>query len=682
MPRFAIPINGQNHVFEGPNADAATRFARQWARDNPRAVNAGPPDYSALGGYVDTFNRAVPGLSEMGAGLAAGGGVLDDLMAGRPADFGAHWTQARAHQQGQIDKLRSDHPIASNMTTGLGIAAPVLAAALATGGTGAAPLVAENAPLGLRATAVRLAANTGRNAFTGAAVGGVYGASQPGTLRQRLSAANQNMLPGAVAGVAAPALVGATRAGLAGVRALTNNPNAIPSALALAGGALQRLPTSEDALYNASLRGIDGVGRPAIYQAPWGAADRLRALPDTFIAKPDSEFAALDRIQDDRTANLSADIRNHFKHNAVGALLDPVLYDDDFEGYTGAQVADLQSNLSNLANHYRPQGENGQVLANEIDHLNANFTAMAGRTQPEFAKAMTSVGANFTDGAPNPIGATNMFERSRILSAAQRLRPRLLDLGASKGKIPPGFDAANFIASAANDDFPLEEDDAQSSEAAPEAISDPSQNASILKFERRPQWEEEKDPNALPDEFKNRFSAEHFIASAANDNLPLGDPPLRAPDGAPSAIADDLAARNEKFRKEVDPEFLKAYDNGDPAERRRLEEALRSLIPTSPRAPLSANVLNFRQRQPDDSSLSPTLENAASRSTPPTGSPNGAPNAFTGASSDMDLAAAIAARTPGTLSDPNYDFSGLKVVLPLSTREQEDIAPPIGQQDQ
>lgn len=635
MPRFAIAIGGQNHVFEGPNADAAARFARQWARDNPQAVNAGWPGDRTLGGYVDTFNRAVPGLSEMGAGLAAGGGVLDDLMAGRPVDFGARWSQARAHQQSQIDQLRNDHPIAANMTTGLGLAAPVLAA-LASGGA-AAPVVARSVDTSLSATAARLAGSAGRNAFSGAVAGGVYGASEPGSLRQRLGAANDNLLPGAAIGLLAPALLGASRAGIAGVRALRGKVDPTPGFDALPGG-------------------VEGTEPPKALRLPSSVIDTLGSLPEHIIAEPDDEFAIAHAIQDVRSVNSHPEVRRHFMDNAYGALIEPVWGDGDdepFKGYTGGEVANIHSRLSDLSDHYRPQGKNGAELADQIDRFNGSFLDMTARAQPEFAKAMAR------DSEPSRVVALNPPRPAPVVAANLLI-----------GKAPREFDAANLMASAVNDNVPEEE---TSSKIAGSGMAvDPVVDENVLQF-RRPFAKKEEE---------GEFDPDRFMRSAANDNIPQGDQPLEALSEAPFPVAEDYETRKARFETEVGPDFLPAYNSASPAQQRQIEAFLRSLASPDTNVPLPPGVVNFPPGLSADPGLSPTFENAASRSVSAAGNSGGAPNAFTGAGSGMDMASMIAARTPGTIGDPKYDFRGPRLVLPLSKVEQESADTPVDEQDQ
>ncbi len=697
MPRFAIAINGQNHVFEGPNADAATRFAQQWARDNPQAVNAGRPGDSALGGYVDTFNRAVPGLSEMGAGIAAGGGVLDDLMAGRPADFGARWSQARAHQQSQIDQLRSHHPIAANMTTGLGLAAP-LAAALATGGTAAAPVVAENAPLGLRATAARLAANTGRNAFTGAAVGGVYGASQPGTVSQRFSAANQNMLPGAVAGVAAPALVGATRAGLAGVRALTSDPNAIPSALALAGGALQRLPTSEDALYNASVNGIDGVNRAAATrQIPWSANERLLDMPRSIVAAPDDEFAASDRLQNKRIFQMHPDLIEHFQSHARDYVVSPITDDPDFKGYTGFQVAGIRSRLSDLADHYRPQGQRGTRLANEIDQMNADFTAMAGRTQPAFARALTQIDGDLNTSNPNRIGTQYPFARSDVESMLGHLPlGDTFDLDGEEAAAEPevedrepNFMPPYFKAAAANDNFPKEDEPRENPLNILNSTNE-NNSAKPSSFFKLSEYRSPEDQHSKLLRLGREYAAANRNISTPNDNIQL---PLEEHEDEPNVTDDpvgDAEAKRLADAQAAEARSLLPVRNADVLDFADRVKALSALSPTLESAAAkaqsllpfrNADIVSFAQRRAR-AGLDPTLERPAAQSPPYDSFTPGPANAFTGVDSDSSLAAAIATRAPRIIDDTNFGVPGLNVILPLAAGARDGADPSASPRDQ
>ena len=336
MPQYVFNIAGQPHVFEGPDPATTERFARQWA------ATAGRPGYAdgqrqagPVTGYGTTMARAIPGLTELGAGYSAALRSGDDLLHGRPADFGARWNQARGEQQGVVDQFRADHPIAANTAGALGGFAPV-AATLGVGApAGAVAAPAAAAP----SLASRMAAAGARNALTGAAVAGTYGLAEPGDLRQRAASAVAAMPGGALLGMAIPP----------------------------------------------SMEGIGAAGRAAMSAK---VATKLAALPESVVAAPDDAYAATRRLHDEAVAKLPVDIQHHFLLNAKDILNDPIFDDPDFQGYTGDQVADLSSTLSELARHYRPQGENGQALAGEVDRLNGDFTSMAARTQPKFARAM------------------------------------------------------------------------------------------------------------------------------------------------------------------------------------------------------------------------------------------------------------------------------------------------------
>ena len=581
MPRFVIPIDGRNHVFEGPDAATVARFASQWAKAN---APGGARDYSVPGGLVDTFNRAVPGLSEMGAGLAAAGGSVDDLMAGRPADFGGHWSQARAHQQSQVDRLRQDHPIAANMTAGLGLAAPI-AAALGSGGGSAAPMIARGVPAGLREAAARIAAGTARNALTGAAIGGLYGAAQPGSLRQRIGAANQNLLPGAAAGVAAPLVLGASRAAMAGVdgvRAVTRDANSMASALALLDSKIPRLPEAGDAAYAASRVGRDAITRAeAVHRLPWTVEERLGAVPSSTVAAPDDEYAAADRLQNNRVFKLNSEIQAHFHDHARDYMMEPITDDPDFKGYTAHHVSGIQSRLAELADHYRPQGANGTILADEIAQLQANFTAMAGRTQPEFAAAMANRGPTSSADQPGPIATRGLFHRTNVVSMMDSLPLGDETMGQFESvdddpwddyPEAPGrrFTPAQLMASAANDNAAPQ---AAPQAAQPGGVSEnaPVERPNVLSLAlHRPI----ADQGSIPVKARREtgFDPAAMIAQTANDNVrvrlvPPGPAPdiLEDPADRDAPVSDRIARLAKLFLDEPDPEPLPQHAVATPS---------------------------------------------------------------------------------------------------------------------
>jgi hypothetical protein len=184
----------------------------------------GHPIMDALTGGAATLTRALPFLSEAEAFVGSRASTLDDIIHGRgdvaktyadPAEGervtraanDAAFARIRGQQQAAVDQFKGAHPVASNLTTGVGYAAQ-LAAAVGTGGESAAPQAAE-AQAGIRAALARFGGRTARAAPKNATVGGAFGAvnaaAQPGTLDERLRAANDAVIPSAIAGVAVPA---------------------------------------------------------------------------------------------------------------------------------------------------------------------------------------------------------------------------------------------------------------------------------------------------------------------------------------------------------------------------------------------------------------------------------------------------------------------------------------------
>jgi hypothetical protein len=203
---------------------------------------------SSLGGAARgaslTLSGSIPFLNEGGAALSAGAGAIGNMLNQRPADFGGQWDRARALQQGYQDQYVADHPLATVGLRTAGLAGQV-AAAVGTGGASEAASGAAAARAGLAASARRMAATGARNATLGGSVAAVNAAAQPGTLRQRASAADNAFLPGAAVGAAVPvvasalpgSIAAARRAGTAirdGLETLTGAPALRPQAPTIA----------------------------------------------------------------------------------------------------------------------------------------------------------------------------------------------------------------------------------------------------------------------------------------------------------------------------------------------------------------------------------------------------------------------------------------------------------------
>lgn len=155
--------------------------------------------------------RGIPFLSEIQAITPAAVDMAADALSGKPADLGRSWSKARATQQGWVDSFKADHPIASDLTKGFTMAAPV-AAAILSGGSTAAPSIEADAPeltQGVAGFLKKTAARAPKAAVQGGSVGAVYGASQPGTLSQRLQNAKGGAELGATVGVVAPPVLDA-----------------------------------------------------------------------------------------------------------------------------------------------------------------------------------------------------------------------------------------------------------------------------------------------------------------------------------------------------------------------------------------------------------------------------------------------------------------------------------------
>lgn len=188
---------------------------------------------------VMTGERAIPFLSEATAGIGA---PIEAAFKGEsiPKAYG----DIRRQQDTQVGRLKGEHPIVSNLTTGAGYMAPALAA-IFSGGATEVP-AAANAVRGVIPAAVKAA--TG-----GAGTAALYGASQPGSAHDRAARAASAVAPGAAIGLAVPA-VGA-----------------------LAHGAVEHIaaPVVRTLIRGANAMG-EGMGREAFLDAQKQAASRLR----------------------------------------------------------------------------------------------------------------------------------------------------------------------------------------------------------------------------------------------------------------------------------------------------------------------------------------------------------------------------------------------------------------------
>jgi hypothetical protein len=122
---------------------------------------------------------------------------------------------------------------------------------------------------------------------------------------------------------------------------------------------------------------------------PPSLADRLTAVAPNLTVLPDDEFAARDRLQQARLPQLLQPYTKlQFDEIAREPVIGPYLDDPDFPGHTGTDLSNIRSHLADLADRYRPQGPEGETMADEIGHLSDNLMSMAARQHPEFAEAL------------------------------------------------------------------------------------------------------------------------------------------------------------------------------------------------------------------------------------------------------------------------------------------------------
>ena len=423
MPRYIFNIEGQPHVFEGPNQAATAEFARQWA------ATAGRPGYEdgeraadPLTGYGMTAARAIPGLTELGAGYSAALRSAADLAAGRRVQFGARWNQARGEQQGVVDRFQSQHPLASANATGLGAIAPAVMS-LPLAASGAAPSLIASGTRTVPALVRGAIGGGARNALTGAAVAGTYGLSRPGTLNQRAAAAAGAIPGGAVAGAVVPAaleglgglaLARAARSrGSEPIAGLVAHTDAQQPIARLAGPADGQNPIAERAAPGdgqasiASPAAADGQEPIAAPAAPPSVQEPIaRLVVDHIPYSPrvgqqvgvgsqgenvvplSDEFLLSHQQRQASLADLPEAQKDEYQSAVDTLILDPYIDDPDQGGHNADQVASIRAQLSALAEQHRQPGGMGARVADALDGANEDFTTMVNRYQPEIAKQL------------------------------------------------------------------------------------------------------------------------------------------------------------------------------------------------------------------------------------------------------------------------------------------------------
>ena len=301
----------------------------------------------------------------------------------------------------------------AGLARGTGYAAQVVPA-LASGGTSEAPV----AVAGLRGLATRY----GRNAITGGAVAALNGASQPGTVTDRLHSAQAAIPAGMVLGAGVPA---AFDAAVAGARNIAPAAGAAGPAARLTaeqipltpgqrlGGFPKRaedvatsVPILGDAINGARGRGVDALNRAVANRAlaPVGetapanvtvgndltahVADRLSAAykkAESLVtqAKPDDAFTQALQDRAKSLTDLPADSQEQFLRTVKNQVLDPLINGSA----SGAQIGDIISNLKTAASDYKQQGGPNAALGRAFDGVADDVTGLADRQNPGYAEA-------------------------------------------------------------------------------------------------------------------------------------------------------------------------------------------------------------------------------------------------------------------------------------------------------
>jgi hypothetical protein len=338
-------------------------------------------------GAAATLTRAIPGVSELFALAPTAYANAQDSYHNRfgPNDgWAAEWKKERDRQQGEVDEFKATHPVSSNMADGAGNFLP----AMLTAGSAELPALfgtlRQSTAKTLPAAILRNAPAVLRNAMTGALVGGVYGASRPGTLAQRAANGNRAVLPGAAVGVVAPAVAGGA------MRLASAGENAVNAARA----ALPKLPGEFAAALDPPLRNM-AVNNQEGFDRFTGRTARntraiaaLRELPDHLTAMPDNEMSWRFSRLKDQVKQLPLDDQYRFLRIAEDPMFGEMDQDPDWNGWTGNQLADMHESLADYSRTFRLKDQPGEVLADKLAEVNDHLINNAKRSQPAFAQAI------------------------------------------------------------------------------------------------------------------------------------------------------------------------------------------------------------------------------------------------------------------------------------------------------
>ncbi len=341
MPQYAYTINGQRHVFEGPDPQTTAQFAQRWAATQPTARTPAAAN--------DKRPQLGPKRSQFA--MDAGARAKQDV-----ADLTNTIAQARAHP------------------TSLMNGPDILSA------------VSRYIP-----NALGLVPAAGIDQVTGPVVRGIN--SRFGTHFDPRYATDQilnaaGFLSGA--GETSAAEDPLARAGRAPrVYRVSSNAGEMPAPRGLLPGPAEISPPRLGTHVGRLLQLRAPTPKPTVaYEAPELGDHVLGQNSEGLNVVPLSEGFVFNHEQRMKSLeDLPEDIQDKYD-SAIGDLvLNPILDDPDYGGHNSADVEYIREELAKMSAEQRGAGGNTR-LADALDAANEDFRVMVNQQQPEMAKEL------------------------------------------------------------------------------------------------------------------------------------------------------------------------------------------------------------------------------------------------------------------------------------------------------
>jgi hypothetical protein len=354
MPQYVYTINGQRHVFEGPDAQTTARYAKRWAAQEAARTPVTAADIQQRLG-------AKPGQ------FAADLGERADRDVG---DFASAIDAVKAHPASLLNGPRVLEAVARYVPNAFGLV-PAAGVDQMTG-----PIV--------RGINARFGSHFDPHGVTdqllnaaGLALGSGEMRAEEALPRTRDMSTQRELLSG-------PPEVDPSR--------LLAGPREIPaSRIATHVGKLPQLraPTltpkpNLTVAYEAPELGYHVLGQNS-------EGYNVVPLSDEFIFNHQQRMKALE--------DLPQDVQDKYESAINDLVLDPILDDPDYGGHNSADVEYIREELAKLAAEQRGSEGNAH-LADALDAANEDFRIMVNQQQPEMAKELGLTHPN--DSIPQP----------------------------------------------------------------------------------------------------------------------------------------------------------------------------------------------------------------------------------------------------------------------------------------